>query len=98
MSWTGKNRRGKTVTLLTPSEKTKKFFEEKRDNVRRTNDGQIKENKPLTKEGRAYRDGYLAAQRDNANAFISKHPRYQHKTEAGKKRAEKRKAWKSKEN
>ena len=30
MAWTGKNRRGKTVTLLTPSEKANKFFREKK--------------------------------------------------------------------
>ena len=96
MAWTGKNRRGKTVTLLTPSEKANKFYREKKAGVRMTNNGEIKKDKPLTNEGKAYRDGYLASQRDNARAYRSKHPRYEAKSEAGRIAKSKRDAYKAK--
>lgn len=90
------NKKGKTVTLLTPSEKADKYFREKRAGVRMTNNGEIKKDKPLTTEGKAWRDGYLAAQRDNARAYRSKHPRYEAKSEAGRIAKSKRDAYKAK--
>ena len=79
MAWTGKNRKGKIVTLLNPSEKGKKFASELKTGVRMTNNGEVKKGKDgkplkLSKSGkdaqaRAYRSGYLAARRDSANAF-----------------------------
>ena len=96
MAWTGQNKKGKTVTLLTPSETAAKYSAELKRNKRYTNDKKAKTDKPLTKEGRAYRAGYLKARQDANNAFISKHPRYQHKTEAGKARALRRKGKKVK--
>lgn len=69
-----KTRRGKDVTLLNPSERGSKFANELRNNCKQTNDGRFKVNRhgqciELTDAERAYRAGYLAAQKDSANAF-----------------------------
>lgn len=69
-----KTRRGKEVTLLNPSEKGNKFANELRNNCKQTNDGHFKLNRhgqciELNDAERAYRAGYLAAQKDSANAF-----------------------------
>ena len=60
----------------------------------------------LTKEQEAFRNGWLSAHydhnRERNREFIKNYPKYnngqeyQHKTDAGKKKAEKRKAWFSK--
>ena len=68
------NNNGKKVTLLNPSEKGKKYAKELKQNVKRTNSGQIKTDKNkkgirLTKEERAYRSGYLTAQSDSAKCY-----------------------------
>ncbi len=68
------NRDGKKVTLLNPHEKGKKYAEEIKNGIRVTNDGEIKRNEngipmELTKEGKAYRAGYLDARKDAANAY-----------------------------
>ncbi|MCI9405203.1 MAG: hypothetical protein HFJ22_07280 [Clostridia bacterium] len=77
MAWFGKNRRGKDVCLLNPSEKGAKFACELKTNVAHTNFGQPKVDesgnfKQLTKEQRAYRSGYLSAQKDSANCYKAK--------------------------
>ena len=69
-----KNRNGKLVTLLNPSEKGKKFADELKIDRKMTNDGELKTNRrgetfQLTDEQRAYRAGYLAAQKDSAKAY-----------------------------
>lgn len=69
-----KNRRGKDVTLLNPSEKGHKFAIELKYNVALTNDGVEKRTKKgkvksLSDTQKAYRSGYLAAQKDSAKAF-----------------------------
>lgn len=69
-----KTRRGKEVTLLNPSEKGNKFANELRNNCKYTNGGLFKLDKngqyiKLNDAERAYRAGYLAAQKDSANAF-----------------------------
>ena len=79
MAWTGKNRKGKTVTLLNPSEKGRKYAIELKTGVRMTNNGEQKkgkDGKPLKlgkagkdAQARAYRSGYLQARRDSANAY-----------------------------
>ncbi|MBE5732723.1 MAG: hypothetical protein E7353_06780 [Clostridiales bacterium] len=72
---TVKNKKGKMVTLLNPSEKGAKFADELRNGVKLTNKGELKwdsaSGKPerLTKEQRSYRAGYLDARKDSANAF-----------------------------
>lgn len=86
MAWKGLNNKGKEVTLLNPSEKASKYAKELKNKKRYTNDGKTKTDKQLTKEGSAYRSGYLKAIQDSNNAFIAKHPRYQHKTEGGKRK------------
>ena len=68
MAWFGKNRRGKDVCLLNPSEKGAKFACELKTNVAHTNFGQPKVDesgnfKQLTKEQRAYRSGGVAKMR-----------------------------------
>ena len=72
--------RGKRFTLLNPAEKGKKAAKELRTGKRYTNDGEPKRGRngqqlKLTKEGKAYRGGYLNARKDNANAYNSKRRR-----------------------
>lgn len=61
-------------TLLNPYEKGSKAFAELRDGVHYTNTGKIKRNKQnkairLSDTERAYRSGYLAAQKDSRKAY-----------------------------
>ena len=61
----------KTVTLLNPSEKGRKFAKELKEGVKRTNAGPFKltpDKKAihLNEKERAYRSGYLDAQKDSA--------------------------------
>lgn len=68
---------GSTKTLLTPSGKGEKFAEELRTNIRKTNGGTIKRDEyampmELTNEQRAYRSGYLEAQKDSARIYSAK--------------------------
>lgn len=74
MSKTITTKKGKTITLLNPSEKGKKFASELRDNTRYTNDNKKKADKDgviqsLSDTQRAYRSGYLAARKDSANCY-----------------------------
>ena len=74
MAVTVTNRNGKQVTLLNPSEKGAKFAKELKQNRKRTNTGAFKLNSnkqsiKLTDVERAYRGGYLDAQKDSANAY-----------------------------
>ena len=69
-----KGKRGQTVTLLNPSEKSGKFADELRMNTRYTNDGRYKAGKDgvvpsLTKVQRAYRAGYLDRGKDEARIY-----------------------------
>lgn len=68
-----KNKKGNTVVLLNPSEKAGKFAAELRTGMRFTNSGQYKPDKNgdigLTREGRAYRSGYLDARKDGAKVY-----------------------------
>lgn len=71
------NSRGQTVTLLNPSEKGAKYARELKQNVRRTNGGSFKLDKNnkaqhLTKEQRAFRAGYLTAQKDSSKCYNAK--------------------------
>ena len=86
-----KTKKGKDITLLTPSEKGAKFAHELRTGERVTNAGEQKldENgKPIKigkktardLQARAYRAGYLDAQKDSAKAFKKKNPNYVRKT------------------
>lgn len=69
---------GKTLTLLTPSEKGTKYAKELHEKVRMTNAGNVKVNekndKPLklTDTQSAWRSGYLSAQKDSAKCFNAK--------------------------
>lgn len=82
MAWTGKNKKGKTVTLLNPSEKGRKYANELKTGVRITNNGipKVGENgKPIKlgktgkeAQARAYRSGYLQTRKDSAKAWKSK--------------------------
>lgn len=74
--WKGKNRRGKDVTLLNPSEKGRKFACELKSGIKCTNEGVPKTNKDgsliaLNREEAAYRAGYLDARKDAVNAWKS---------------------------
>ena len=62
---------GSTQTLLTPAGKGEKYASEMRDNVRYTNNGDIKQGY-LTAQERAYRGGYLDAQKDARKAYNAK--------------------------
>ena len=69
--------RGKKFTLLNPAEKGKKAAKELKTGKRFTNDGQPKRGRNgqqlnVTKEGKAWRSGYLNARKDNANAYKAK--------------------------
>ena len=69
-----KNKKGKEIVLLNPSEKWRKYASELRSNTRKTNSGFPKTdkyglNQELTKEQRSYRAGYLSAQSDSADAY-----------------------------
>ena len=68
---------GTTFSLLNPSGKAAKYFVENQRGKLYTNAGELKkdkDNKPLTltKEQKAYRSGYLDAQKDNAKAYKAK--------------------------
>lgn len=70
-------RSGKPVTLLNPREKGTKAFDELTNGVKLTNDGHLKMDKfnrpiPLTDEERAYRAGYLQAQKDGRKCYNAK--------------------------
>ena len=72
-----KRKNGSVTVLLNPSEKGAKAAEELRNNVALTNDMHIKfddygKPKKLTNEQRAYRSGYLAAQKDSAKCWKEK--------------------------
>lgn len=64
---------GKTKTFLTPAGKGTKYSAELAMNVKITNDGLFKTKNgieiPLTSEERAYRGGYLDAQKDASKAY-----------------------------
>lgn len=67
----------KHVTLLNPSEKSRKYSAELKAGVHATNNGKLKKNKKgnairLSDTQKAYRFGYLAARKDNAKCFNSK--------------------------
>lgn len=69
-----KTRSGKTVTLLNPSEKGHKYAKELKRGFRSTNDGKFKlddsgKGMRLDAKQRAYRAGYLDAQKDSARAW-----------------------------
>jgi len=72
-----KKNNGNKITLLNPSEKGAKFAKELKQGVKRTNAGGFKldENKKsikLTDVERAYRGGYLDAQKDSAKCYNAK--------------------------
>lgn len=74
------NKKGNKVTLLNPSEKGRKYADELRNGAKQTNTGMIKwgkDGKPtyLTDTQKAYRSGYLAAQKDSANAYKARQNR-----------------------
>ena len=75
-----KNRKGKNTVLLNPSEKGTKYAIELKNDIRLTNTGHCKDCSGLTDKQRAYRSGYLAAQKDNHKAFKSNNPNYKRKT------------------
>ena len=67
-------KKGKTVTLLNPNEKARKFADELRNKSKQTNDGHSKFNKSgkpsyLTEKESAFRSGYLEARRDSAKLY-----------------------------
>ena len=69
-----KTKKGKTVTLLNPSEKGAKYARELKTGKKRTNAGSWKLDKNkkginLTDVERAYRAGYLDAQGDSAKCY-----------------------------
>ena len=70
------NRNGKTVTLLNPAEKGRKYAAEMRAGIHATNDRKVKRDgngkaKRLTSKERAYRAGYLDARKDSAKAYTA---------------------------
>ena len=72
-----RTKKGKTVTLLNPAEKSRKYARELRTGTRITNDGTPKKSKlgvplKLSPEGFGYRIGYINSRADNAKAFKAK--------------------------
>ena len=85
-----KGKNGQEVTLLTPSERGRKFADELGNGVKQTNNGLLKTDvlgKPvkLTEKERAYRAGYIDARKDNAKAY-----KHNQKKKAAKKAAKKK--------
>ena len=79
------HKKRRNIVLLNPQEKRNKAFNELKTGIRTTNTGAIKNGDDglpltLTKEGRAWRSGYIASQNDSAKCFKAKHPRYKRKT------------------
>ena len=77
MAVTITTKKGKKMKMLNPSEKGNKFAKELSLGYHHTNDMQFKtdkngEVKPLTREERAYRSGYLDARKDSANCWKAK--------------------------
>lgn len=73
-----RNKKGKEVILLNPSEKARKFADELGNGVKVTNKGMLKfgkDGKPvkLTDTEKSFRSGYLQARKDSAQAYKSKH-------------------------
>lgn len=66
------NEKGEKKVVLNPYGKGGKAAYELKHGVRVTNEGEVKKDKPLTKEGKAWRSGYLAARKDSARAWKSK--------------------------
>ena len=71
------NKNGKKITLLNPSEKGEKYAKELKKGKKIRNDGSYalddkKKSISLTKAQRAYRAGYLDAQKDSARCFKSR--------------------------
>lgn len=69
-----KNRKGRNVILLDPWEKGNKMFNELQNDVHLTNDGLVKTKKngkpkKLNDTQKAYRSGYLAAQKDSRKCY-----------------------------
>ena len=70
-----KTKRGKTIYLLNPSEKSQKYANELLGNLHLTNQGGAKideYNQPidLTPGQRAYRAGYLDARSDSSKVYV----------------------------
>ena len=68
------SRNGKRITLLNPSEKGAKYAKELKKGYKIRNDGSYalgkdKKGIRLSKEGRAYRAGFLDAQKASAKAY-----------------------------
>lgn len=79
-------RKGKTIVLLNPKEKSEKFVKELASNHRLTNDLKVKCDKDgvpleLSKEARAYRTGYRASFIDSAKCYYAKKKRRQANTQ-----------------
>lgn len=63
MAWFGKTKTGKKIVLLNPAEKGKRF-------ARQMKNGCVSETgEKITKDGMAFRAGYLTARNDNAKAY-----------------------------
>ena len=63
------NEKGEKRLVLNPNGKGGKAAYELKHGVRITNEGVVKKDKPLTKEGKAWRSGYLQARKDSAKAW-----------------------------
>ena len=72
-----RTKKGKTITLLSPREKGRKYSAELKAGIHATNTGRVKKNKSgkairLTDTQKAYRSGYLTARKDIGKAAQSK--------------------------
>lgn len=72
-----RSKTGKTVILLNPAERGKKFANELKHGYAKTNDNKTKRDDKgkavkLTDEQRAFRSGYLQSRTDSAKAYKSK--------------------------
>lgn len=68
-----KNRRGRTVTLLNPAEKGKKYAHELKTGFNFTNAGKVVTDEdgplPLNRAQKAFRSGYLKSRSDSSKAY-----------------------------
>lgn len=72
-----KNRRGREICLLNPSEKSQKYAYELKNRVRVTNNGYLKVDSngaayELSDVQAAFRSGYLTARKDSTKCYNAK--------------------------
>ena len=68
-----KDKKGRTITLLNPAQKGKKYSQELKEGYAISNSGKYRIDEdgpiPLTDTQKAFRSGYLSARKDSAKVY-----------------------------